>query len=136
MDLKIQKGLNVMGKRVRAFADMRNPFNIANTGSVFIETGSIYNDFRFTNFAAGFLNDALLDNNDQPGTFTIANSPENAVNKYALYKVEKRFGNGDGIYTLEEQMNMVRQYFEQSATNARTLRGSGQSMRMGFEITF
>jgi hypothetical protein len=40
------------------------------------------------------------------------------------------------VYTLEEQMNMVQQYFEQAATNARTLRTSGQSMRLGFEINF
>ena len=58
------------------------------------------------------------------------------VNKYALLQAEKRFGNGDGIYTVAEQLNMIRQYFTMTATNARTLRTSAQSMRLGFEINF
>ena len=136
IDLKVQKGMTIAGKRIRAFADVRNPFNIANTNSVFIETGSIYNQARFENFAAGFLNDPLLDGNTTPGDVDIARSPEIPINKYALFQAEKRFGNGDGIYTVAEQQNMIRQYFEQTATNARTLRTSPQSMRLGFEINF
>ncbi len=137
-DLKLQKGLTVAGKRVRAFADLRNPLNIANTGRVFVETGSIRNEFDFENFAAGFLGDSQLDGDNLPGDVDIAKSPDNPLNKYALFKAEERFGNGDGIYTLAEQMNMIRQYYIQTSGNplVRSFRSSGQAMRLGFEITF
>jgi hypothetical protein len=139
IDLKVQKGLTVAGKRMRAFADMRNPFNIANTGSVFIETGSVVNENRFETFAATYLNDQFLDGTDRGvggKDLDISKSTEVPVNKYALYQAEKRFGNGDGIYTVAEQLNMVRQYFTMTQNNARTLRTSAQSMRLGFEINF
>ena len=131
--------MTIAGKRLRAFADMRNPFNIANTGRVFIETGSVVNQQRFDNFAATYLNDQFLDGTDRGFAgkdLDISKSTEVPVNKYALFQAEKRFGNGDGIYTVAEQLNMVKQYFTMTQNNARTLRTSAQSMRLGFEINF
>ena len=135
-DLRLTKGVSIAGKRARMFADLRNPLNIANNTQVFTETGSVFNELRYQNFRSTYLNDPLFDGNAEAGTFEIAKANENPLNKYALLQAERRFGNGDGIFTLDEQDHMMRTYFEQAATNARTLRTSGQSMRLGIEIVF
>ena len=72
------------------------------------------NDLRFENFAAGYLNDQFLDGTDRGlhgKDLNISKSTETPVNRYALLQAEKRFGNGDGIYTVDEQVNMVKQLY-------------------------
>lgn len=146
-DLRLTKGFNVMGVGARAFVDARNPLNLANTNRVFVETGTIHNqkwwDLQMDNLMLG-----------QSGTgavqdMVIADWPdENELNKYMLAQAEERFGDGDGIFTVEEQRAAWGSYFDWVQTIGDTratgsfgrspfrLRQSNQALRLGLEFVF
>ena len=134
-DLRLTKGFDVFGTGARFVADMRNPFNIANTHQVFNETGTIRNDLWYEQA----LRDELL---SEAGTGTLADRviadwPENEVNRYMLARAEERFGNGDGVFTVEEQTNAWGTYFNYiSSGSAWRMRTSNQSLRLGLEFIF
>jgi hypothetical protein len=52
-----------------------------------------------------------------------------------LLEAEKRFGNGDGIYTVEEQRTAFNAWYD-LFNGAWALRESNRRMRLGFEVTF
>lgn len=134
-DLRLTKGFDLFGTGARFVVDARNPFNIANTHQVFNETGTIRNDLWYELA----LRDELLAEN---GTGVledrvIADWPENEVNRYMLGRAEERFGNGDGVFTVEEQTNAWGSYFNYiSSGSAWRLRTSNQSLRLGLEFIF
>ena len=140
-DTRITKGFNVFGLASRAFVDVRNPFNIANTHEVFMETGELTNDTWYERQIATTLS-------TQSGLGTVRDmviadwTAENAVNRYMLAQAEKRFGDGDGVFTVEEMTNAWGTYFnwvELFGNNAQSpyaMRTSNQSLRLGLEFTF
>ena len=136
LDLRLTKGFEVFGAGARFIIDARNPLNIANTNQVFNETGTIRNDLWYNRA----LQDDLL---TESGTSTledrvIADWPgENEVNRYMLARAEERFGNGDGVFTVEEQTAAWGTYFNYITSRAPwRLRTSNQSLRLGFEFVF
>jgi hypothetical protein len=135
-DTRITKGFRVFGFGARAFADMRNPFNIANTNRIFMETGELTNNVWYERQIQ-----ALLLNQTGTGDvrdMDIATWPaENAVNRHMLRRAEERFGNGDGIFTVEEMTNAWGSYFNYATNSAPwRMRTSNQSLRLGLEFTF
>jgi hypothetical protein len=134
-DLRFTKGFQVAGRGAQAFVDFRNPFNIATTNSVFMETGTIENDVYWN-----LTTEQVLTNQFGIGTPTdmvIALWPENDVNKYMLQQAETRFGDGDGVFTVAEMENawMTYQRYADGSASWR-LRTSNQSLRLGLEIVF
>jgi hypothetical protein len=135
-DTRITKGFNVMGLASRAFVDFRNPFNIATTNRVFMETGELTNQIWYDRQIA-----TVLSTQSGLGTITdqvIADwTAENAVNRYMLAQAEARFGNGDGVFTVDEMTNAWGTYFNYATNNAPfRMRTSNQSLRLGMEFTF
>ena len=149
-DARLTKGFQVFGRGARAFADFRNPFNIANTGYVFTETGAMTNEVWY----ARELQQRTL-NAFAGGSGTLRDqdistwASENVVNRYMLAQAERRFGNGDGIFTVEEQRAVIGSYMEWAGTmfsagqtggiNGRSvnrMRQSNQALRLGFELSF
>lgn len=149
-DARITKGFQVFGRGARGFVDFRNPFNIAMTNTIFTETGTITNQIAYDRR----LQNTLL---AQSGTgqvrdFDIATFGENAVNRYMLAQAEKRFGNGDGVFSVDEQIATWGGYLEYSGTlfgpgstaaatswagrSPYRLRRSDQALRLGLELTF
>jgi hypothetical protein len=134
-DLRLTKGFDVFGTGARFVADMRNPFNIANTNQVFNETGTIINDQWYDQaLREDLLNEA---NATTLSDRVIADWPENEVNRYMLARAEERFGNGDGVFTVEEQTNAWGTYFNYASNgSAWRMRTSNQSLRLGLEFIF
>ncbi|HUF51107.1 MAG TPA: TonB-dependent receptor [Longimicrobiales bacterium] len=134
-DLRLTKGFTVMGRGARAFADMRNPFNIATTNQVFMETGTIENDVYWTLTTQEVLNNQF--GIGTPRDMVISQWPENEVNRYMLAQAETRWGNGDGVFTVAEMENAWMTYQRYaSASSAFRLRTSNQSLRFGLEVVF
>ncbi len=105
-DLPAEQGVHHSGRgwNLQAFLDWRNPFDIARTDFVFAETGDITNNLAFEQWAGAALTDPLLDGDPDIRDFDIAaESQDNSFNTFMLMKAEERFGNGDGIFTVEEQ---------------------------------
>jgi hypothetical protein len=136
-DIRISKGFS-LGRSLdlSAFVDWRNPFDIARTDFVFAETGGVKNALAEEIWISEGLTDPRLDGDAEIRDFDIAaESPENDFNKYMLMRAEQRFGNGDGIYTVEEQTEAFSQEYEYSRGEYR-LAPSNQSLRLGLRLAF
>jgi len=136
-DLRLAKGFSLgRGWNLQAFVDWRNPFDIARTDMVFAETGDIRNQKAFDLWAGQALTDPLLDGDPQIRDFDIAaESQDNAFNTFMLLRAEERFGNGDGIFTVEEQTTAFSQdwfYYQ----GEHVMAPSNQSLRLGLRISF
>lgn len=135
-DLQITKGFQIGNTRVRAFADWRNPLNLTNMTTVFLETGTEFNDAWREKQVQQQMADALLDGDSDVDGFDIAQeSPENALNKYSLMQAEARFGNGDGFFAVDEQEAAFGSFYE-LFWGPQNFRSSNQNLRLGFEVQF
>ncbi len=137
LDLRFTKGFQLWRSwNLQAFVDWRNPFDIARTDMVFAQTGDIRNRKAFDEWAGAALTDPLLDGDAEIRDFDIAaESQDNAFNTFMLMRAEERFGNGDGIFTVEEQTVAFSQdwFWE---FGEQVLAPSNQSLRLGLRISF
>jgi len=62
-------------------------------------------------------------------------SPENKANVFALLQAEQRYGNGDGVFTVEEQDRAFGAFYD-LFWGVQNFVESTQRMRLGFEINF
>ena len=138
LDLRITKGFRIGNSMdIQAFVDWRNPLNLENSTTLFLETGNPENAFFREQSLSTTLRDNDLDGDNDIDDFDIVNeSPDNPFNVFMLLRAEQRFGNGDGIFTVEEQDAAFSQVFEHNfGVNSRFER-SDQLMRLGFRIAF
>ncbi|MGD8497100.1 MAG: hypothetical protein PVF05_13070, partial [Gemmatimonadales bacterium] len=138
LDLRLTKGFQIGdGLNLQAFVDWRNPLDIANNQTVFLETGTTVNALHRQNSLAGLLRDTQLDgSNDIDDVDIAAESTDNAFNTYMLLRAEQRFGNGDGIFTVEEQTKAFGQVYENNFGVNSRFRTSDQLMRLGLRLAF
>lgn len=149
LDLRVHKGFNAGPLRMRAFADWRNPLDLENISTVFLETGTTRNEVYREAVILGHLGDSRLDGDTQVDAFAVqcvgfdAPTPEcevpgtePIVNAYALQQAEARFGDGDGIYTVEEQRSALNAYYNNFVRGEQFYRRSDQSLRLGLEVIF
>jgi len=90
-----------------------------------------------TTFLANTLQDATLDGDTDVRSFDIAaESPDNDFNKFMLMRTEQRFGNGDGVFTVEEQEVAFGSVYD--VTNGASDRFiiSNQSLWLGIRLRF
>jgi hypothetical protein len=132
-DLRVTKGFQVLGRGAQLFVDARNPLNFENTPSVYMETGTTENEAYVTSALRGQVltqagGTAIRD-------ITISTIAENDLNKYMMRKAEAQWGNGDGIFSVEEQYAAWGQYWQYFNGSFR-LRNSQQSLRLGFQVMF
>src|SRR5688500_3996694 len=148
-DVRLHKGFALGGVQMRAFADWRNPFDIENISTVFLETGTTRNEEYFEQEASSFLVDSRLDGDTDVDDFYVrcvgfsaaekkcdVPSAETVVNQYALQQAEALFGDGDGLYTVEEQTAAMRSYYNNWLGGEQFFRESDQSLRLGLELVF
>jgi hypothetical protein len=136
-DLRLSKGIALgNGLDLQFFVDWRNPFDIATTEYVFAETGDIEHQLAREIWVGEALTDPRLDGDPEIRDFDIAlESPENPFNRYMLMRAEQRFGNGDGVYTVEEQTVAFSQDWE-ILFGDQALAPSNQSLRLGVRLAF
>jgi hypothetical protein len=136
-DLSGSKGFYLGGLNVEAFFDWFNPLNIATTNIAFLETGNEVNELYRTTFLANTLQDATLDGDTQVRTFDIATeSPDNDFNKFMLMRTEQRFGNGDGVFTVEEQERAFGQVYDVQFGVDDRFTISNQQLQLGLRLRF
>jgi hypothetical protein len=144
------------------YADVRNVFNFINKTTVFSETGDVYNELYFER---RFLEPALLSMEQDAiasGANTtvvkdVGTLDERRVDAIdltsiaatcpgwvggggtiacvMLQRAETRWGNGDGLYDIEEQTAAIRDGYEQGNQPARFY-GGGRYIRLGLQLTF
>lgn len=137
-DVRVTKGFQIgSGLNVQAFLDWRNPFDLENSTTVFLETATSSNTFFREQSLSSTLRDFDLDGDNDIDDFDIVNeSPDNQFNVFMLLRAEQRFGNGDGIFTVEEQDAAFSQVFENNFGVNSRFETSDQLMRLGFRIAF
>ncbi len=137
LDLRFTKSFPIgKGWSIQAFVDWRNPFGLEATNRVFAETGNLVNERARNDWMTVALADPRLDGDTEIRDFDIlAESPEVEFNKYMLLRAEERYGNGDGIFTVEEQELSFGQDWEAWRGNY-LLVDSNQNLRLGFRIAF
>jgi len=136
-DIRLSKGFSLgRGLNVQAFVDWRNPFDIARTDFVFGETGDTRNNLALEQWAGEALTDPLLDGDTNIRDFDIAaESQDNSFNTFMLMRAEERFGNGDGIFTVEEQTTAFTQDWYHFG-GEHIMAPSNQSLRLGLRLAF
>jgi hypothetical protein len=136
LDVRFTKGFQVGGTRLQVFADWRNPLNLENTNRIFLETGTEFNEAFKEKQLNQQLSDPFLDGDTDIDDFNIAvESPENPVNVFALLQAEQRYGDGDGIFTVDEQKAAFGAFYE-LFWGPQNFVESTQNLRLGLELRF
>jgi hypothetical protein len=160
-DLRITKGIRLGPTDWTVYADIRNLFNFTNKTAVFAETGDVVND---KYFQEGFLQPQLFtmqNDAEQSGAWTTISKGEGAdarivnaidltdlsatcpdwsgaggtVACVMLQRTERRFGNGDGYYDLEEQTAALEARYYEGNSPSRFY-GAARRIRLGVQLTF
>lgn len=135
-DLRVSKGFRLSAMRMRLFADWRNPLDLTNTNAVFTQTGTTRQESLVEELVNAQLADPFLDGDSDIDDFDIlTESPENELNRFSLLQAERRYGNGDGIYTVAEQREAFGAWVE-LMWGPQWLKESNQRLRLGMEILF
>jgi hypothetical protein len=158
LNARFTKSFGLGGLDVTGYLDVRNLLNFRNVLQVFAVNGDTRNEEeRQANLEAdladlaneaGF-NGVLGDDGEIDLTFgggadrrtgcgnwvsSNAQAPA-AANCIYLIRAEQRYGDGDGIYTVEEQTNAVNALYDVARGEQQHL-GIGRRARVGFEINF
>ena len=138
LDLRFTKGIPLGDDlNLQAFVDWRNPLDITNNQTVFLETGNVVNALHRQQSLATILRDTQLDGSNDIDDFDIAaESTDNDFNKYMLLRAEQRWGDGDGIFTVEEQETAFGQIYEHNFGVTSRFERSDQLMRLGLRLAF
>jgi len=147
VDLRVNKGLKVGRADVTAFADFRNLLNFKNVIGLFAETDDVINQLYQTNVlspefaglrieaqASGHLmSGGAIDLVPNCGTWT--GTSAGPVDCVVLRQVEARFGNGDGVYSLDEQTKALNAFYGRFL-GPQVFYGAPRQVRVGFELNF
>jgi len=151
MDLRVNKGVRFGRLDATLFADVRNLFNFRNIVGLFAETGDVRNDKNreqilgdptLPNGSAQYA--ALWDEARNAGALDAATKTVDLsscaawgsqLNCVSLQRVEQRFGNGDKIYTLDEQKRALNTYYD-SFFGSWRFYAPARQVRLGFELKF
>ena len=140
VDLRLSRNVRTVGGDWTVFADFRNLFGFKNTIDAYAETGTDANDlYRVTALRDEYTRLQIEANAN--GALLAANTVDlrgcagwqSPVNCVALQRVERRFGDGNGLYTQAEQDRALNTYFD-SFTGAWRFHGPGRTVRVGMEL--
>jgi len=145
--MRINKGIRLGRADITAFADFRNLFNFKNIIGLFAETDDVVNGVfqeitlspQFSNLRieaqqnAHLLAGGAIDLRPDCGSWT--GSTAGPVNCVALRQVESRFGNGDGVYTVDEQTAALNAWYTRF-NGPQTFYDQPRHIRLGFELNF
>lgn len=147
VDLRLAKHVRLSQVRGSLYADLRNVLNFRNIVGAFTETRTGTNPLyqgnvlspEFTNLhSEAQANGTLLSGNAvdlRPDCSTWTGTTGGPVDCAALRQVERRFGNGDGIYDLNEQTAAFNAFYEAFFGSAR-FSAPGRAARIGLELSF
>ncbi len=160
-DLRVTKGFRLGPTDWTLYVDARNLFNFTNKIEVFAATGDVVNEanrelwgydelIRMEQDAQASGVWISVEKSDVDGsvrevgaidltnlsatcpTWAGADGPVGCV---MLQRTERRFGNGDGIYDVEEQLAALGALYELNR-GVHTFLGAGRLVRLGLQVTF
>ena len=147
IDLRLTKSVRLQHLEGTLFADVRNALDFRNVLGAFVRTGSqtdtIFQALTLSpEFASLHIeaqaNGVLISGNAidlRPDCSTWTATAAGMVDCAMLRRVERRFGNGDGVYDMTEQTTALNAYFE-AFFGAAQFYAPGRTARIGLEIRF
>ncbi len=142
IDLILSKGIRAGRVGGTVYADLRNLFGFSNILGAYAETGTVENDLYRQVVAAPELvnlaNEASSNNALLPGGTIDLNACTTwflPVNCVALQRVERRFGNGDGLYSTTEQQQAFDAYYD-SFLGPWRFHGPARTLRIGIQVRY
>lgn len=148
LDLRVNKGVRIGRLDLTAYADIRNLLNFRNTERRFAETGDVVNAAHKANVIGDPVRGtgeylALWNEARDNGALGAGNTVDlracatwsEPVNCVALSRVERRFGDGDGLYTQAEQEYALNTFYD-SFAGPWWFYGPGRTARVGLELAF
>jgi hypothetical protein len=158
LDMRFTKGFSLRGLDLMAYVDARNILNLTNILRVFQGTRDVRNqaeaDLQWTADSAAYAREADKSGQYDPelgnidlsfggisdaragcGAWVNASGSPNPVNCVYLIRAEERFGDGDHIFTLDEQRRAsTSQYLVGRGLDS--FYGAPRRLRLGLEISF
>jgi len=161
LDLRVSKGLRIGPAAIEIYGDVRNLLGLENTPVVFAETrnaqnelhretlvdqqlSQMYNDTQWRFWTEIPKSDPDGSNPRIVGAMDLRDLSDVCSRWYAqggtpacvmLERAERRFGNGDGYYDVEEQEAAVQAWYD-SQFSAPHFAGAGPSVRFGLRVGF
>jgi hypothetical protein len=157
LNAKFTKGFSLGKLDLTGYLDVRNMLNFKNVLQVFAVNGDVRNDNERAENLKADLDDLASerDNNNAVGpdgaldlTFGGAVDPRASCNSWVsskndpaaancvyLIRAEERYGNGDHVYTVEEQTNAINALYD-VGRGTQEQYGAPRRARLGFEINF
>src|SRR5688572_24003700 len=158
LNARLTKSFGLGGLDMTGYLDVRNLLNFRNVLQVFAVNGNVRNetertahlnadleDLAVEGEANGVLGadgeldltfDGLVDRRTGCGDWVSSKGgAPAAANCVYLIRAEQRFGDGDGIYTVEEQSAAINALYDVARGEHQHL-GVGRRARIGFEIDF
>jgi hypothetical protein len=157
LDMRFTKGFNVGGLNLSAYLDARNILNLKNVLGVFVNTNDITNGTEYTKYitrdsldlaqqasAVGVLGrngevDLTFKGAGASGCGAFATSDATGLQETQdcvyLVRAEQRFGNGDGIFTVDEQRAAWTSVYNANR-GENNFYGPGRRLRLGLELNF
>lgn len=143
LDLKLTKGFRVSGRSAQIFLDARNVFDFQNRARVVLTTGDVVDldllQERARNLHMQRLGNGAVRQVDlsslAAAEATSAGGVTNDADRIALLRAESRFGNGDGIFSPDEQEDafLAAELFR---FGPQYLIEPGRRLRFGIELSF
>jgi hypothetical protein len=153
LNARFTKGFALGGLDLTGYLDVRNLLNFRNVLQVFATNGDVQNDAeREQNLIADLADlaserDANDDAVGPDGAIVLPTAHEDcagwvssrnrpaAANCMYLIRAEQRYGDGDGVFTIDEQTNVINALYD-VARGEHQMLGVGRRARLGFEINF
>ena len=152
LNARLTKSFGLGGLDMTGYLDVRNLLNFRNVLQVFAVNGDVRNDEERVDNLDADLDDLGVerDNNnavgpdgamvlptaheDCAGWISSKNDPA-ASNCMYLIRAEQRYGNGDHVFTIDEQTNAINALYDVARGEHQQF-GVGRRARFGFEINF
>ena len=152
LNARLTKSFGLGGLDLTGYLDVRNLLNFRNVLQVFAVNGDVQNDDERANNLQADLDDlaserdansavgadgalALPTAHQDCGTWVSSTNRPAAANCMYLIRAEERFGNGDHLFTVDEQTSAVNALYDVARGEHQQL-GVGRRARLGFEINF
>lgn len=143
--VRVHKGFGVGPLRLRGFADWSGALG-RNNSQLYLETGAVRNERHREALIATRLSDSSMDGGSEIDGFAVGDClttrdlcevPEwqPAVNAYSLMQAERRFGDRDGFFSVEEQRAAFGAWYDVMHGTERFDR-SDRILRLGIEVVF
>jgi hypothetical protein len=152
LNTRFTKSFGLGGIDMTGYLDVRNLLNFRNVIQVFAVNGDVRNDNERADNLAADLADLGTETTANgavgpDGAMVLPTAHENcsgwvssknrpaAANCLYLIRAEQRFGNGDHVFTVDEQTNAINALYD-VARGEQQMLGIGRRARLGFEVNF